>query len=73
MYKYGLEPLFNAQGLQHYYPLLESFTVGDAMVIHVSFFQSKDIFEIQSILTGDEDGRTLYTLRHGDSRSVRTM
>ena len=33
--RYGLKPLFDSRGIQHYYPLLESVLTSDAVVIHV--------------------------------------
>lgn len=46
--EYDLNPLFDINGLHHYYPLLESFVTSDALVIHVPF-QSKDTFEVYQI------------------------
>ena len=46
--EHGLNPLFNQNGLQHYYPLLESFVTHEEIVIHVPF-QSKDIFQVHQL------------------------
>ena len=46
--EYGLTPLFDINGLHHYYPLLDSFVTSESLVIHVPF-QSQDIFEIHQI------------------------
>ena len=46
--EYGLTPLFDIRGIQHYYPLLESFITTDAIVIHVPF-QSKDVLEVHQV------------------------
>ena len=43
--EYGLTPMFDLKGIQHYYPLLESFITTDDIVIHVPF-QSKDILDV---------------------------
>ena len=45
---YKLQPLFNFQGIHHYYPLLESVLTSDAVVVHVPF-QSTDNFEVHQI------------------------
>lgn len=45
---YKLQPLFNFQGIHHYYPLLESVLTSDALVVHVPF-QSTDNFEVHQI------------------------
>ena len=46
--QYGLKPLFDSRGIQHYYPLLESVLTSDAVVIHVPF-ESQDTFEVYQI------------------------
>jgi len=45
---YKLRPLFDSQGIHHYYPLLESVLTSEAIVIHVPF-QSPDVFEVHQI------------------------
>jgi len=46
--EYELTPLFDLQGIHHYYPLLESILTTDAIIIHVPF-QSQDVFEVHQI------------------------
>ncbi len=43
--EYELKPLFDIEGIHHYYPLLESFLMSEAIVIHVPF-ESQEVFEV---------------------------
>ena len=46
--EYGLTPLFDIRGIQHYYPLLGSFLTTDSIVIHIPF-QSEDVLEVHQV------------------------
>ena len=46
--EYGLKPLFEFQGIAHYYPLLEAMLTSEEIVIHVPF-QSLNVFEAHVI------------------------
>ena len=43
--EYGLKPLFNLRGIQHYYAVTSSFVTTDSIVIHVPF-KSGDVLNV---------------------------
>ncbi len=43
-----MKPLFDVEGIHHYYPLLESFLTSEAIVIHIPF-ESQEVSEAHQL------------------------